>query len=233
MVCWLKEVSNENMKKIIYKNKYIPLELVNEVREYFDIINDSLSHSRGPRPNTKMKLGWMGCWDRNLHYEKLDNPIHKIVSKLKNDFGNFVIEESSIRYLSAPFIAHSDVKSTNSLQTARDNGYKEGLVFLIPLWWKDEHVPGTAFFNSPPNLNEPLYDEMADILPKYSDEFKEDARNFSVREIVKWQSPGDLIAWENFQWHSSCQFGNVEYSKDTWVKEFISIETWTTMENNK
>jgi hypothetical protein len=214
------------MKKIIYKNNYIPLELVSEIREYFDNINDSLLASRGPKTSTKLKLGWYGCWDRNLHYEKLDNPIHRVVSKLKEDFGDFEITESSIRYLSAPFMPHSDIRSVDWLNEYRNKGWKEGIVYLIPLWWKDGYTPGTAFFNNPANIDEPLYSDMLDILPEYSEEFKEDSRNFSIREIVKWKSPGDLIAWENFQWHSSCHYGDIEYNKDTWAKEFISIETW-------
>lgn len=213
------------MKKIIHKNNYISLDFVNEIKEYFDKINDSPFLSNGPYPQIRTKLGWQGCWDRNLHHEKLDNPIHRVVSKLKEDFGNFEIYESSIRYLSAPFLPHSDIRSIDWLNNSRSKGYKEGFVFLIPLWWKDGHTPGTAFFNSPANLDEPFYSDMLDILPNYSAEHSNESRNFSVRKIIKWESPGDLVAWENFQWHSSCSYGDITYDKTTWAKEFISIET--------
>jgi hypothetical protein len=221
------------MKKIIHKNNYISLDLVNEIKEYFDKINDSLFASRGPKSHQKTKLGWQGCWDRNLHYEKLDNPIHRVISKLKEDFGDFEIVESSIRYLSAPFLPHSDIRSSTWLNEHRNNGYKEGFVYLIPLWWKDGYIPGTAFFNNPANIDEPLYSDMLDILPNYSTEYEDEGRNFSVRKIIKWKSPGDLIAWENFQWHSSCSYGDITYNKNTWAKEFISIETWAKSDSNQ
>ena len=215
------------MKQLVYKKNYISLDLVNEIRDYFNSINDSLSASKGPFVTPKHKLGWQGCWDRQLHFEKENNPIHLVIKKLKDDFGNFeAIENScSIRYMSAPFLPHSDISSTDLLRTMRDNGYREGFIFLIPLWWREGYNPATVFFNSPANLNEPLYSDMLDILPNYSEEFKEESKNFSIRKIINWDSPGDLIAWENFQWHSSGQIGKVEYDKTTWVKEFISIDT--------
>jgi hypothetical protein len=213
-------------KKILHKKNYISLDLVNQVRSYYDSINDDLSASSGPYPVERAKLGYQGCWDRNLHYELPDSPIHQVVSQLKQDFEDFLIHQSSIRYLSAPFMPHSDIRSIGWLKKLRDDGHRPGFTFLIPLWWKKEYTPGTAFFNSPANINEPLYSDMLDILPKFADSFERVSMNFSVREVVKWQSPGDLIAWENFQWHCSCHYGNIEYNKQTWAKEFISIETW-------
>jgi len=213
-------------KCIAYKPKYITQSDVEKIRNYFNEINDSLLDSRGPYPNERNKLGWQGCWDRQLHYEKLDNPVHDVIDKLKKDFGDFQINDSSIRYLSAPFLPHSDVKSVKWINDQKKSGRREGFIFLIPLWWEENYFPGTAFFNSPPDLSEPLYNEKIDVLPEFSDKFQEDMRNFSVKKIIKWESPGDLIAWENFQYHSSCQFGNFVYDKNKWVKEFISIETY-------
>jgi hypothetical protein len=214
------------LKKIIYKENYISTDLVDQIRAYYETINDSLLASKGPFPTEKSKLGWQGCWDRNLHYEKLDSPIHQIVYKLKEDFGNFFIHESSIRYLSAPFLPHLDIRNSDWLKKLRDSDRRPSFTFLIPLWWKKGYTPGTAFFNSPPNIDEPLYSDMLDMFPNYSEQFEKESTQFSVREVVKWQSPGDLIAWENFQWHCSCHHGNIEYNKQTWAKEFISIETW-------
>ena len=172
-------------------------------------------------------MGYQGCWDRSLHFEKLDNPIHLIIKKLKKDFGEFDYDthRCSIRYLSAPFLPHSDIVSNESLKTLRDTGYKEGYIFMIPLWWKDSYQPVTGFFNNPARLEEPLYIDSLDIFPEYADAYREESKNLSVREIVRWQSPGDLIAWENYQWHGSGQIGQCEYDKKIWVKEFISIET--------
>jgi len=217
-------------KQIIHKKNYLSSELVNEIREYFNNINDSIYHSGGPYAHEKAKIGWQGCWDRNLHYERVDNPIHQVVSKLKEDFGNFIIHQSSLRYLCAPVLPHTDITANEWLVKYRDQGYKKGYIFLIPLWWKEGFTPCTPFFNSPANVDEPLYSDLLDVLPNYSNEYQEEARNFSVREIVTWKSPGDLIAWENFQWHSSGQFGHTEYVKDQWIKEFISIKTWLEVE---
>lgn len=210
-------------KKIIYKEKYISIEDVNKIRGYYEKINDSLYASKGPYPIDALELGYQGCWDRQLHYELDDSPVHNLVKKLKHDFGDFHIYESSIRYLSAPFIPHSDVRSIEWLKQQKNNGFKEGYIFIIPLWWRSDYSPGTAFFNCPPKLDEPLYSDCQENLPKYKKE--NDSKNFSVRRLIKWESPGDLIGWENFQWHSSCHFNQIEYSKDTWVKEFISFET--------
>jgi hypothetical protein len=213
-------------KKIIHKKNYISIDQVDQIRLYYDKINDSLLASKGPYINERAKLGYSGCWDRNLHLEKLDGPIHKIIDKLKQDFGNFFIHQSSIRYLSAPLMPHSDIQSIEWLKKLRDDGWQPGYTFLVPLWWKKGYTPGTAFFNSPANITEPLYSDMLDILPNYSEQCKKDSMNFSVREVVKWESPGDLVAWENHQWHCSCHYGHIEYNKQTWAKEFISIETW-------
>ena len=213
-------------KKIIYKKQYIPLSFVNEIKSYYEKINDSLLDSSGPWPNPRSKLGWSGCWDRQLHYELPCSPIHKIVNQLKTDFGEFIIRDSSIRYLSIPFLPHSDIRGVDWIKENKSKGFKEGPTFLIPLWWKDGHTPGTVFYSCPANLHEPLYTDMPDILPAYSDQHKEEARNFSVRKIIKWNSPGDLIAFESFQWHGSCHWGNVTHDRETWSKEFLSIETW-------
>jgi hypothetical protein len=219
------------LKEINYKQKYISLDLVKEIKNYFEKINDSLLASRGPFSSIKCALGWAGCWDRSLHLERLDNPIHQVIEKLKQDYGNFFIQECSIRYLSAPFLPHSDVRNLDWIKRMKQSNYKEGFTFLIPLSWKDDYHPGTAFFNCPPNINEPLYVDMLDILPRYADDYvhkNTDMMNFSVRDTVRWNNPGDLISWENWQWHSSCHFGDHDYpySKDSWVKEFISIETY-------
>lgn len=211
-------------KKIIYKKQYIGHSEVDEIRKYFDEINDSPYDSRGPHDTKKNALGWQGCWDRQLHLEKIDNPIHTLISKLKNDFGDFVIYESSIRYFCAPFLPHSDIRDSAWLKQARQQNLSCGFVFLIPLWWQEHYQPGTAFYSSPAKLEEPLYVDMLEILPKFSED--SETRNFSIRQICHWQSPGDLIAWENFQFHGSCGHGIFSYDRKKWIKEFISIETW-------
>lgn len=213
-------------KQIIHQKNYISIDQVDEIRSYFDKINDSLLASKGPYTTERAKLGYQGCWDRNLHLEKTNNPVHQIINKLKQDFGDFFIHECSIRYLSAPFLPHSDIRSIKWLNELRNSGRQPGFTFLIPLWWRKGYTPGTAFFSSPANLDETLYSDMLDILPNYAEQYEKESMNFSVQEIVKWQSPGDLIAWENFQWHCSCHYGHVEYNKQTWAKEFISIETF-------
>lgn len=218
-----------NDKKIVYQQKYISGIELDEIREFYHVkINDSIYHSNGPYTQKKHYLGWQGCWDRSLHLEILENPIHKLIHKLKTDFGNFIIDSCSIRYLSSPFLPHTDVINVEWIKKLKQQNYKYGWIFLIPLSIVKGYIPGTAFFNNPPNLDEPLYSEMLDVLPNFSEQHKEEMKNFSVKQIVKWESPGDLIAWENFQWHSSCHFGSVDYHQDKWVKEFISIKTYMT-----
>ena len=219
------------MKKIVYRSGYISQEFVQEIRDYYENINDSLMASSGPYDSSKAKLGWMGCWDRQLHHELPDAPVHQLVSMLKKDFGDFEIYESSIRYLSAPVLPHSDIRDVEWLRKYRKDGYREGFIFLIPLWWEKGYQPATAFLNSPACLDEPLYQDMLDVLPNYSDlpENNFEQKNFSVRSIIKWEKPGDLIGWENFQWHASCQFGKANYTRNRWVKEFVSVETMIKM----
>ena len=213
------------MKKICHRPGYITPESAQEIRAFYEKINDSLAASRGPYESPQNKLGWQGCWDRQLHFEMPDSPIHDLVARLKSDFGDFDIYSSSIRYLSSPFLPHSDIRDVAWLRELKRSGMKEGLIFLLPLWWEDGAQPGTAFFNSPVQLDEPLYADMLDVLPNYADGNEHVYKHFSVRKIIKWESPGDLIAWENFQWHCSCDFGQPNYRRDGWVKEFVSIET--------
>jgi hypothetical protein len=216
-----------NEKKIVYKPKYLSQEDLEKIRNFYHVkINDSIYHSAGPYSDEKNELGWEGCWDRNLHLEILDNPIHKLIDKLKNEFGQFEIDSCSIRYLSAPFLPHSDVVSVEWIENLKKLNHKEGWIFLIPLSFVNGYVPGTAFFSCPPRLSEPLYSEMLDILPKFNNQYRKEMKNFSVKKIVKWESAGDLIAWENYQYHGSCDFGNVVYDRQSWVKEFISIKTY-------
>jgi hypothetical protein len=213
-------------KQIVHIKNYISNESVQNIRNFFNNINDSLSESQGPRVNKKNKLGFNGCWDRQLHYEIKDNPIHELVDKLKKDFGNFEIYASSIRYLAGPFLPHTDIESVEKIKQIKDAGLKPGFIFLIPLWWNESHTPGTAFFDCPPEIDKPLYCEMLDILPNFSDEYVEESRNFSVKKIVMWENPGDLVAWENWQWHSSCHSRKPEYALDAWTKEFLNFKTW-------
>lgn len=213
-------------KQIIYKHQYISRSEVDDIRKFIELIGDSLDESIGPRATKKSKLGTEGCWDRQLHLEFKKSPVNKLIQQLRQDFGDFEIYESSVRYLAFPFLPHSDVRSAEWVKEYKLKGYKPGFVFLIPLWWENNYQPGTAFFNSPIEITEELYCDHLDSLPNYSDHYKNEMKNYSIRKIVNWQSPGDLIAWENFQFHCSCQFSNTEYSLDRWVKEFISIETW-------
>lgn len=213
-------------KQLIYKENFISSDQVNEIRTYFDKINDSLKASSGPFDTPDHYLGWSGTWSRQLHFELPDNPIHLIVDKLKQEFGDFECQpgKCSIEYLSSPFLPHTDIHSDEFLQELRARGNPKVYIFLIPLWWKTGHTPVTGFFNSPPDLNEPLYSDMADIFPKYAPTKFDPSVNFSVRQIFPWKSPGDLIMWEGFQWHSSGALGNIEYARDNWSKEFITLE---------
>lgn len=214
-------------KEIIFQPQYIDVSLIDSIRQYFNDINDCPFHSDGPKDNHINALGWEGCWDRNLYLEKTDNPVHTVIQKLKSDFGDFSIYDASIRYLCAPYLPHSDIRDTEWLRKAKTDNFKEGFVFLIPLWWRSNYKPATAFYSNPARLDEPLYMDYGDILPKFSPDHERDARNLSVHKIVHWQNAGDLVAWRNFQWHGSCGILEGSYARHRWIKEFISIETWS------
>lgn len=212
------------MKNIIHTPAYIPQEKIQEIKHYYDeVVNDSFSN--GPKSNPKLKKQMQGCWDRPLRLENRDNPVHQLLEKLRNDFGNFEIHCSSIRYQAYPFGPHSDIRDSQWLKDYRYK-FNRGYTFLIPLWWQKNYTAGTGFFSCPPADDEPLYEDCYDLLPQHAEsERKMIEKNFSVKKIVKWQQPGDLIAWMNFQWHCSLGPDDVTYSDKKWVKEFISIET--------
>lgn len=209
---------------IVYLPNYISQNDVDDIRNFYDNINDSIYASQGPYQQNKNILGWQGCWDRNLYLQNKESPIHKLIARLENDFGHFHIYNSSIRYLAGPFLPHSDIVSNDWLRSHKEQ-YREGYVFLIPLSWKKNYRPGTAILSSPPKLSEPLYEDVLEILPRYSDAHTEEMKNFSVKKILEWRSPGDLIAWKNFQWHTSCHFSDTKYTLEDWQKEFINFKT--------
>ena len=102
--------------------------------------------------------------------------------------------------------------------------YKFGYTFLIPLSWKTGYVPGTAFFDSPPKEDQQLMAERQDVLPKLQKESS--SKNFGIRQLITWKNPGDLVAWMNYQYHSSMLGGEWTYNTEEWCKEFISLETY-------
>ena len=118
-------------KQIVYKENYISQQEVDSIRKYYEEIGDSILLSRGPQKSKKHKLGWYGCWDRDLHYEKIDCPLHNIIEKLQTEFGRFEVYDSSIRYLSSPFLPHSDIQNLEWVRQNRNRS--EGFIFLIPL----------------------------------------------------------------------------------------------------
>ena len=225
--------------EIVYKEHYINESEVIAIKDYYKRINDALSG--GPWVSDRVKLGYQGCWDKSLHldqpspvYSVWPGPVHALIKKLKQDFGNFYIHMTSIRYLAYPLALHSDIRDVEWLLDVKSKGYIEGYTFLIPLWFDKKCNPGTAFFNNPAKLSEPHYTEAQDVLPEMPD--NSTTRNFSVKKIVNWNNPGDLIAWKNFQWHCSTQSPDYQYSTKKHCKEFISIETFrkvtTEKENN-
>ena len=203
---------------------------VTEINDYFfNKIKDDLSG--GPKKSKSSAYGVVGCWDIPLRLENDDNPIHQLIKKLEDDFGDFTIMtmESSIRLMSHPFTVHSDLSSTYALLNyIRSVGAKTYKTFLIPLSWEQPSTPGTAFFNSPPRLDEPLYKEKLDILPHYSEETQDEMVRYSVAAIYKWKNPGDLVAWDDFVYHSTLDSHNYQYSLEpkNIAKKFISLRVY-------
>jgi len=211
------------MKKIEYKENFISRELVAEIKNFYDVIvNDDMSNS--PRADAKLKNGLIGCWDRPLKLDLDGNPLTAVVDRLREEYGDFEIYESSIRYLAAPFGPHTDIRNHDWLVEQRKT-HTPGFTFLIPLWWEENYRAGTAWFDSPAKEDQLLYGERLDLLPEHTESFKNLEKNFSVREIFEWQTPGDLIVWESFQWHCSLSPKGHVYNSTKWCKEFVSIET--------
>ena len=208
----------------IYREKYVDDQLLKEIKNFYDKVNDRLSG--GPfvdKSELGTPYGMMGCADRPLRLEYENNPLHKLIAKLKVDMGDFHIHEGSIRYLYYPFGPHTDVKSNEHLLESRKK-YRNGYTFLIPLSWKEGYKPGTAFFDSPPKEDQQLMCERHDVLPRLN---KANAsKNFGIKQLMPWKNPGDLVAWMNHQYHTSMIGGDWVYNDKEWCKEFISIETF-------
>lgn len=213
-----------NLEDIYFEESYISLAKTVEIKSFFDeTVNDWFSNGPKQMQNDDWNEKWIGCFDRPLRLERSDNPLLQIIDDLKRDFGDFEIYMSSVRYMNYPFPPHTDVRSSETIIEQRKK-HTNGHVFIIPLWWDEEYQPGTAFFSSPPKLNEPMYVEHQDILPMpKSDKITKD---LSIKKIVKWKNPGDLLVWKNYQWHASLTTPGYSYTRDKFCKQFISIETW-------
>jgi len=208
---------------IIFREQYVPKDLLDKINSFYKDTNDRLSGGPAELGGEFKSTQKEGCWDRPLRLEVDDNPIHQLLDMLKKDFGEFIIHTSSIRYLAYPFTLHTDIRGSEWLLESRKK-YKTGWTLLIPLAWDEGYNPGTAFFSSPPQDNEPLYIEKQDVLPKL--ENPSYAKHFSVKSLVKWKNPGDLVFWENYMFHCSMHDPNWTYSDSKHCKEFISIETF-------
>ena len=218
-------------KKFEYIESYYD---VTEIIDFFNKINDPWS--KNIHPTEKSPYGLCGCSDVSLHLEIEDNPIHGLLEKIFKDFGHHgkltVLEHlTSIRYQSYPFLPHSDISPDCSvIEYLRSKGAKKYLTFVLPLTWKENVHPGTAFFNSPPLLNEDLYREHLDVLPHYTEKHQVEMSRYSVAAIFEWKNPGDLIVWEDFVFHSTTDHHTYEFSEDPerYSKSFLSIRAYVT-----
>lgn len=235
-------VMTDTTKKVIYRESYLSQYEVDIINMYYETMDFGYGASRGPYKNSILELGWQGCWDTGTHLDNPYNPIQLVFDRLEKDFGEMEFVTHSIRHFHAPFDVHDDYPRPNTQASERMTKANvttdmKGFTFLIPLWWKKGYKPGTAFFNSPPEEGEPLYEDYQDVLPQYSAEYYEKREQlhlhfgenvprgpYSVREIMHWKNTGDLIAWENYVLHCSTHMPNWVYSKDKEIKRFISID---------
>ena len=232
----------DTTKKVVYKESYLSQDEVDIINMYYETMDFGYGVSRGPYENKFLELGWQGCYDTSSHLDKPHNPVKPIlVERLKKDFGDLIIWRCSIRHFFAPFDVHDDYPRTEKhyehMAKANITEKMKGFSFLVPLWWEKGYKPGTAFFNSPPEKDEPLYEDCQDILPKYSAHYykrrnkmshhlAEDVPKgpYSVREIIHWKNVGDLIGWENYVLHSSTHTPNWKYSRDKEIKRFLYMD---------
>jgi hypothetical protein len=201
----------------------VPKYLLDKIKEFYKDLNDKLSGGPSELGGEFKSIEKEGCWDLPLRLELDDNPLHILLEMLKKSFGEFIIHDSSIRYLAYPFTPHTDIRSSEWLLENRKK-YNTGHTMIIPFAWEEGYNPGTAFFSSPPKDGEPLYVEKQDVLPKLQNPGY--AKHFSVKKIFHWKNPGDLLIWENYKFHCSTHDPAWQYTDDKHCKEFISIETF-------
>lgn len=207
---------------------------VTSIINFFNEINDPWS--RNLITTDRSIYGIAGCSDVSLRLEIKHNPIHGLIEKLFKDFGdygklNIIPHLTSLRYQSYPFLPHSDISPDCSvIEYLRSVGAKKYLTFVIPLTWKENVHPGTAFFNSPPVLTENLYREHLDVLPHYTEKYQVEMSRYSVADIIHWKNPGDLVMWEDFIFHSTTDHHTYEFSDnpERYSKSFLSIRTYVT-----
>ena len=222
-------IGNFMGKRTSYVKQFISTEEIAAIRGFYEKMDPA--PSGGPWKSSTVRLGHEGAWDRSLHLDKPGlNPGKMIVDRLQRRFGLFDVYTSSIRYLAAPFAPHSDVISAEWLLKKRATGLLPGWKFLIPLAWIDGYNPKTYIFSSPPEHNEKLYSEYQHDLPYTVNDLdgSDRSKNFSIKTILEWKDPGDLLAWEDFQWHCSSDPDGMKYNLTDWrsaCKEFISVET--------
>lgn len=211
------------MDDIIHKIGYVSLDDIKKIRSFYNFVIDD-SMSGGPVESNHVKDRVEGSWNRPLRLEYPDNPIHKVIKSLHDEFGDFEIHTSSVAYMSYPYAPHSDIRSVKWLREYRKK-YRGGYKFLIPLAWKKDYQPGTVFFSNPPGDHESLYEDHSECLPELSNDSKISVKELGVKKIIKWQQPGDLVAWKTFQLHGSLSPKGYVYDPKNWIKEFITIET--------
>ena len=222
-------IGNFMGKRTSYVKQFISTEEIAAIRGFYEKMDPA--PSGGPWKSSTVRLGHEGAWDRSLHLDKPGFiPGKMIVDRLQRQFGDFDVYTSSIRYLAAPFAPHSDVISAEWLLKKRATGLLPGWKFLIPLAWIDGYNPKTYIFSSPPEHNEKLYSEYQHDLPYTVNDLdgSDRSKNFSIKTILEWKDPGDLLAWQDFQWHCSSDPDGMKYNLTDWrsaCKEFISVET--------
>jgi hypothetical protein len=211
-------MEKEKVADVIFKKDYFNTA---RIKAYF--ANETASG--GPEKFSNTKLGYQGCSDINLRLDRPDSPVHSLIKKLETDFGNFYIHTSTLRTLYYPFMPHTDIRGIDHLQQYRKQGYTEGWTFLLLTEIKPNYNASTVFYNNPPHMNESNIDECSQCVP-YTSEYSQQAMNLSVKKVLH-QKVGDLVAWKNFQWHSTGYDKNWNYNHSDWCKRFVSIETWS------
>ncbi len=210
------------MEDVIHKPQYVSLDDIEKIRFFYNLVIDD-SMGGGPVKSDKVKDGIQGFWNRPLRLEYAENPLHKVIQRLREDFGDFEIVTACLAYMSYPYAPHTDTRSWEWLREYRKK-YRAGWKFLIPLAWKKDYQPGTVFFSNPPGDHESLYEDHSDWLPELSNDSKISAKELGVKKIIKWQQPGDLVAWKTFQWHCSLSPKGYKYDLKKSTKEFLTIE---------
>jgi hypothetical protein len=224
------------MKKTIdYYPNFISEEEAANFLKFYEKLDDKLLD--GPRKHIGLIAGKTGGYNRITHYQTPYSkgkyfPIDAVMDKIIDKFGDFIIGGITIKNMHWPLGVHTDAGTLIQYLKTTKLKVRPLRTFMIPLWWDCTFPVKTYFFSTPAEYNEPSFNDYAEDLPKYIKQEDGDIQqfqsvDFSVKKILEWKNPGDLLTWENYQHHCSND-ANRDKQDGNCFKKYLVI--WTVKE---